>query len=139
MTQRSLDKTGIWVTTLCAIHCLLLPVILPMLSLMGMSFIGEEILERIILGTSLLLGLVALSIGMRKHGQWFPLIMLASGGFIYAQKDSLGDFGEPFIILAGAGLIVAAHWINLKLVRSLPAAPAPSIEPQLEQPTTELS
>ncbi|GAB3297257.1 MerC domain-containing protein [Pseudidiomarina andamanensis] len=118
MTQRSLDKTGMWVTTLCALHCLLLPVILPMLSLIGLSFIGEELLERVILGTSIALGLVALISGIRKHARFYPLILLIAGGFIYWHKDSLGEMGEPIIILLGASLIVAAHWVNLRLVRS---------------------
>ncbi|OZB04116.1 MAG: MerC protein [Idiomarina sp. 34-48-12] len=118
MTQRSLDKTGMWVTTLCALHCLLLPVILPMLSLIGLSFIGEELLERVILGTSIVLGLVALISGIRKHARFYPLVLLVAGGFIYWHKDSLGEMGEPIIILLGASLIIAAHWVNLRLVRS---------------------
>ncbi|RZQ55438.1 MerC domain-containing protein [Pseudidiomarina tainanensis] len=118
MTQRSLDKTGMWVTTLCALHCLLLPVILPMLSLIGLSFIGEELLERVILGTSILLGLVALISGIRQHARFYPLVLLIAGGFIYWHKDSLGEMGEPVIILLGASLIIAAHWVNLRLVRS---------------------
>lgn len=118
MTERSLDKTGMWVTTLCALHCLLLPVILPMLSLIGLSFIGEELLERVILGTSIALGLVALISGIRKHARFYPLVLLIAGGFIYWHKDSLGEMGEPIIILLGASLIVAAHWVNLRLVRS---------------------
>lgn len=118
MTQRSLDKTGMWVTTLCALHCLLLPVILPMLSLIGLSFIGEELLERVILGTSIVLGLVALISGIRQHARVYPLVLLIAGGFIYWHKDSLGEMGEPVIILLGASLIIAAHWVNLRLVRS---------------------
>lgn len=119
MTQRSLDKTGMWVTTLCALHCLLLPVILPLLSLIGLSFIGEELLERVILGTSIVLGIIALSAGIRKHAKFYPFVMLLLGGFVYWHKDSLGEMGEPLIILVGAGLIIAAHWINWRLVRQL--------------------
>jgi hypothetical protein len=112
-----------WVTTLCALHCLLLPVILPMLSLIGLSFIGEELLERVILSTSLVVGLIALVMGMRQHFRFYPLLMLFAGGFIYWHKDSLGEVGEPFVILLGASLIVAAHWVNLKLTRQVTALP----------------
>src|SRR5690554_6339131 len=108
MTQRSLDKTGMWVTTLCALHCLLLPVIVPMLSLVGLSFLGEELLERVILGTSLLIGLVALSAGVRQHFKFYPFLMLGAGAFIYWHKDSLGELGEPIVIVVGASLIIAA-------------------------------
>lgn len=119
---KSLDKAGMWVTALCAIHCLLLPVILPMLSLIGLSFIGAETLERTILGTSILLGSIALSIGTRQHSRIYPIGLLLAGGFIYFQKDALGAWGEPVIILFGAGLIIAAHWVNLRLLRARAAA-----------------
>lgn len=115
---KSLDKTGMWVTAVCAIHCLLLPVILPMLSLIGLSFIGAETLEKTILGTSILVGAIALSLGTRQHTRWYPIVLLLVGGLIYSQKDSMGELGEPIIILAGASLIILAHWVNLRLLRA---------------------
>jgi len=33
-----LDKLGIWVSSLCALHCLALPVLVPLLPLIGSSF-----------------------------------------------------------------------------------------------------
>lgn len=122
----NLDKTGMWVTALCAVHCLLLPVILPMLSLIGLSFIGAETLEKTILGLSLLMGTVALSIGTRQHSRWYPIGLLIVGGLIYSQKDYLGELGEPVIILVGAALIIGAHWINLRLLRTMPTTTNPT-------------
>lgn len=113
--QPSLDKAGIWVTTLCALHCLLLPVIVPMLSVIGLGFIGATILERTILGASLLVGAIALSQGVRRHRQVYPVVLLIAGGTLYWFKDLFGASMEPWIILLGASLIVAAHWINLRL------------------------
>ncbi|MDX1706396.1 MerC domain-containing protein [Pseudidiomarina sp.] len=123
-SKRSIDRTGIWVTTICAIHCLLLPVILPMLSLIGLSFIGETLLERTILGTSIIVGFIALVVGMRQHGRTFPVLFLIAGGVIYWHKNILGASGEPFVILVGAGLIIAAHWINLRLIKARQIAPS---------------
>jgi len=90
---KSIDKAGMWVTTLCALHCLLLPVILPMLSLIGLSFIGEEVLERTILGISIIVGAIALALGARKHSRFYPVALLVLGGFIYSLKDALGHMG----------------------------------------------
>ena len=89
-----------------------------MLSLIGLSFIGEELLERTILSISLIVGFIVLVVGMRKHLRFYPLLLLFAGGVIYWHKDSLGEIGEPAIILVGASLIVAAHWVNLKLTRA---------------------
>lgn len=113
--QQSLDKAGIWVTTLCALHCLLLPVIVPMLSVIGLGFIGSTILERTILGASLLVGAIALSQGVRRHRRVYPVGLLIAGGTLYWFKDLFGGSMEPWIILLGAGLIVTAHWVNLRL------------------------
>ena len=116
--QKSLDKTGIWVTTICALHCLLLPVLLPVLAMLGVSFLGETLLERIILSLSLLIGAIAMVTGFRHHRHVTPLILLALGGVIYWYKDIFGHLGEPVLILAGAGLIVLGHVKNVRLTRA---------------------
>lgn len=118
-TPKNLDKAGIWITTLCAIHCLLLPLILPLLAMTGLAFIGEDTLENSILGLSVVIGLWSLVGGARKHGQWHLLSLLLLGALIYSQRDVLGPWGEPVIILFGAGLIIYAHVSNLRLSRKL--------------------
>ncbi|WP_404400312.1 MerC domain-containing protein [Idiomarina seosinensis] len=122
--QKKLDRAGIWITTLCAIHCLLLPVILPLLALAGFAFIGEDLLENTILGLSVIVGLWSLIGGARRHGEWRLLIPLIAGAVIYTQRDIFGHLGEPFIILLGAGLIIYAHWSNLQRSRKLVHVPA---------------
>ena len=119
--QKRLDKAGMWITTLCAIHCLLLPLILPLLALAGLAFIGEDLLENTILGLSVVVGLWSLVVGARKHGEWRLLIPLLAGALIYSQRDILGHLGEPFIILVGASLIIYAHWSNLQRSRKVNA------------------
>ena len=110
-----------WITTLCAIHCLLLPLILPLLALAGLAFIGEDLLENTILGLSVAVGLWSLIGGARKHGEWRLLVPLLAGALIYSQRDILGHLGEPFIILLGASLIIYAHWSNLRRSRKVNA------------------
>jgi hypothetical protein len=113
-----LDKLGIWVSGLCALHCLALPVVVPLLPLIGSSFFAQLWFERTILTISLLIGAVALISGaMRYHGRWYPLVLLFSGGAIYWHKNMFGEFYEPFTIAVGAMLIVAGHWINMRLCR----------------------
>jgi|TARA_R100001224_G_scaffold69972_1_gene42408 O-antigen ligase len=118
-TPQNLDKAGIWITTLCAIHCLLLPLILPLLAMAGLAFIGEDALENTILGLSVFVGLWSLVSGARKHGNWNLLTFLLLGAAIYSQRDVLGHWGEPVIILFGAGLIIYAHVSNLRLIKKL--------------------
>lgn len=113
-----LDRLGIWVSSLCALHCLALPVLIPLLPLVGSSFFAQVWFERTILTFSLIVGAVALISGaVRYHGKYYPLILLFTGGAIYWHKDIFGHHYEPFTIALGAALIVAGHWFNMRLCR----------------------
>lgn len=126
-----MDKLGIWVSSLCAVHCLALPI----LPILATTVFGEVWFERLILSISILVGLVSLLLGsIRHHGQYYPLLFLVVGGVIYWNKGALGDEWEPLTIAVGAGLIIAGHWINLRLCRqckcchnSLFDTPAPTV------------
>ncbi|WAJ69907.1 MerC domain-containing protein [Catenovulum adriaticum] len=114
-----LDKMGITVATVCAIHCVFLPLLIPVLPLIGLSFIGEHVFEDIVLAISMVAGFIALYTGyQRYHKRLYPLYCLALGGFIYSFKDSFGEGLHPYLIGVGAGLIVFAHIMNVKLCRS---------------------
>jgi hypothetical protein len=113
-----LDKIGIAATSLCAIHCLLLPFMLPLLPLIGASFLAQESFELGFLMSTMVLGFIALYSGYKRyHHQLYPFSLLFSGGFIYWQKDIFGADVEPYTVILGACLVVAAHVINMKLCR----------------------
>ncbi|XOV79800.1 MAG: MerC domain-containing protein [Aestuariibacter sp.] len=111
-----LDRLGIWASSLCALHCLLLPLLLPAIPLVGATMFAQDWFEKTILIISLVVGFWALFSGFyRYHRQLYPLYSLAIGGFIYWNKDIFGESYEPFTIAVGALLIVAAHVVNLRL------------------------
>ncbi|MCW8090885.1 MerC domain-containing protein [Alteromonas sp. ASW11-130] len=113
-----LDKLGIWVSGLCALHCLSLPILVPLIPLVAASFFAQAWFERTILSISILVGLVALVSGaIRQHGQVYPVILLISGATIYWFKNIFGESFEPFTIAFGALLIAIAHVSNLRLCR----------------------
>ena len=117
-----MDKIGIWVSGLCALHCLALPLLLPILPFVASSFIAENWFERTILSLSLLIGLTALLVGFfRYHRQLYPLYALIAGGIIYWNKDIFGHDFEPITIAIGATLIITAHVMNLRLCRACKA------------------
>ena len=106
-----LDRLGIWISSLCALHCLALPLLLPLIPLIGSSIFAQIWFERTILTISMLIGAVALINGaVRYHGQYYPL------GLLFC-KDMFGHDFEPLTITVGAALIVAGHWINMRLCR----------------------
>jgi|SRR5690554_2553555 len=140
MHHKPLDKAGIIVAVLCALHCLLVPVVLPTLALMGLSFLGFELFERIILSISLLIGGIAIVLGIRHHQSPWPLVLLTSGGVLYFNKDFFGHGWEPLMIVFGASLLVIAHTLNLHLCRAKNRKPCEQVEEETiaaaEHPTT---
>jgi phosphoglycerol transferase MdoB-like AlkP superfamily enzyme len=119
-TVRSMfDKVGITVTSLCAIHCIMLPAILPVLPLLGLSAVHNHAFERIVLLITMVLGFITLFIGFhRYHRKLYPFYSLFLGGFIYWQKDAWGPELEHVVLVVGAALVVLAHIMNMRLCNS---------------------
>ena len=119
LAKNILDKIGIAVTSLCALHCLLLPALIPILPLIGADFMAAEAFEDGVLLLTMVLGFVALYSGFsRYHQQVYPFVLLFCGGFVYWQKHYFGADVEPLFVAVGAALVVAAHVVNMKLCRS---------------------
>ncbi|MBE1299429.1 MAG: MerC family mercury resistance protein [Alteromonadaceae bacterium] len=114
-----IDRLGIWTSSLCAVHCLLFPILLPAIPLLGATIFAEHWFERTILVLSLIIGFTALLAGFfRYHRQIYPLYSLMMGGLLYWNKDLFGENLEPFAVTLGALLIVIAHVINIRLCKS---------------------
>lgn len=114
-----LDRIGITATSLCALHCILLPVLLPALPLLGLSFLADHAWEHVFLLMTAILGSFALFSGFKKyHKRLYPFYLLFLGVVIYWIKHDFSEELQPYFILVGASLIVAAHVINLKLCNS---------------------
>lgn len=110
------DKVGITITSLCAIHCIMVPVLLPVLPLIGLTAMHNHALEGIVLLISMVLGFITLFIGFhRYHRKLYPFYSLFLGCFIYWQKDAFSSEYEHLIIIIGAALVVLAHILNIRL------------------------
>ncbi|MBZ5634498.1 MAG: MerC domain-containing protein [Acidobacteriia bacterium] len=111
----NLDGAGMAVSALCAVHCVVMPLIVGSLAAAGIGWLHNEALEWLILGSSLTIGLRALLPAFRhRHGKK-RCLWLFSGGMAsillgrLAQHGSLPD--TPFVIF-GAVLIISAHAMN---------------------------
>ena len=114
-----MDRIGIWTSGLCALHCLLLPALLPVIPFLGATIFAEAWFEKTILSLSMIIGFWALLTGFyRYHRQLYPIYSLLMGGLIYWNKDMFGHDYEPYTVAIGAVLIAAAHVVNMKLCKS---------------------
>ncbi len=114
-----LDRIGISAASLCALHCILLPVLLPALPLLGLSFLADHRWEHAFLILSAVIGCTALLSGFKQyHRKLYPIYLLLLGIAIYWQVHEFSEQVQPYIIVLGASLIAGAHFINIKLCNS---------------------
>jgi len=117
-----LDLTGSAVSWLCIVHCIALPFFISLLPIVGLSFLLDETVERTIIGASILIAAASLLPAyFRQHGKIRTIVLFAAGiSLIIASHLAFEDelwMQIPFL-LAGAGLITAAHFINRRLCRN---------------------
>ncbi|MEH3115447.1 MerC domain-containing protein [Pedobacter terrae] len=126
MKQRSykinLDRIGITASTLCAIHCAALPFLITVLPLWGMEFLANEAVEITMIAFSLIIGIWSLSAAYRKqHRSIIPILVLVTGFTCIAFGHFSGiEFLEPILIPIGGLTIAAAHYVNLRMLKSCP-------------------
>ncbi|MFD2167195.1 MerC domain-containing protein [Thalassotalea euphylliae] len=114
-----LDRIGIAATSLCALHCILLPILLPALPLLGLTFLADHTWEHVFLILTAVLGTIALFSGFKRyHKRLYPFYLLYLGVAVYWIKHDFPEEYQPIFIICGALLIVGAHFINMKLCNS---------------------
>ena len=129
-----LDMLGFSASTICAIHCALLPVILLFLPLLGLEFITNPAIEITLIGVSLIIGLYTLRNGyLKHHGKLYPTVLfilglsiIVLGHFTIGHDLHEGKIDEitflsvlgAVIIPVGAVLIAVAHYKNRKMCLS---------------------
>jgi hypothetical protein len=112
-----LDRVGIVLSGLCALHCLLG---IALISLFGLSSLaGEELfapsIHRIGLALAVAIGAVTLGLGVLRHGRGEPLLIGGLGlalmtGALFAPHG----VGEAGLTIAGVALVAYAHIRNLR-------------------------
>ena len=117
-----LDTAGATASFLCAVHCALMPFILTLLPLIGLSFLASEPVEWGLLALSALLGVSSLCFGYRKHRQGNALAFLAVGLALLAGGHSIEARGEETwgtcLMVTGGLTIALSHQINHRLCRA---------------------
>jgi hypothetical protein len=127
-----LDMVCAGLAIACAIHCLLIPVFLPVVAL----FVGNIYVELSLLGMALIFGGVALVHGYRIHHKRWPAIIfligfssLIFGNWIItgghpvcctiAEHNHEASSASIYFISLGGFLLVSAHLTNFLIQRKL--------------------
>jgi hypothetical protein len=112
-TLPSLDRLAIGLSGLCAVHCLTTAVAVGLLSSLA-GVMHAPIIHEAGLAIAMVLGVIALGQGARKHGMILPVAVGALGLGIMAGALSLphGWSGETVYTLLGVALLAFGHELN---------------------------
>ncbi len=121
------DRLGVWASVLCAIHCLLTPVLLSFSSVAANLLPGEERTHRTLSVLVACLGLVALLKGYRRHGRRRVFALVAGGLALIFLAAWGGDRlpshpWEVAVTCCGGALMIAAHRANHTFCRNCACA-----------------
>lgn len=88
----------------------------------GVGFLANESVEITMIAVSLAIGIWSLSTAYRKqHRRIIPILVLIAGFACIALGHFSGiELLEPILIPVGGFTIAAAHYINLKMLKSCP-------------------
>lgn len=112
--RRKLDKLGIAVSALCAVHCVLTIVVVSGLGVGGQFFLAEEI-HRVALVFALVIAAVAIGWGALIHRQRLPFVVAMMGlTFMGGALASPHGVQEAVLTIIGVSLVSVAHLWNLR-------------------------
>ncbi len=121
-TGNYLDAAGIVASWMCAVHCLVLPLFISILPLVGLSFLLDETTEFAFIFATIVIALLSLLPAyFKQHGKLRSLVLFVNGIFLIVVSHIL--FEENFtaraiLLLSGGLLITIAHITNRRLCRS---------------------
>lgn len=111
----TVEKVGVFLSIICAIHCLTLPIFLFFAPYLASSFAFSANLEWILVGSSFLLATIILVLDFRKHRQPLPLYFLGLGFLIKLLDIFLINQSYAWIFGIFLGLVISlAYWVNYK-------------------------
>ena len=109
------DSLGILTSILCAIHCGVLPLLLPALPLFGVNIIHNSIFEWGMILIAFSVGMYSLYHGYIKHHHTYtPFVFFLVGFMFLVAKQFLQDL-ELLFLCSAVLLIISAHFMNFTL------------------------
>jgi len=108
-----IEKVGVMLSIVCAIHCLSLPIFLFFAPYLASSFAFSSNLEWILVISSFLLAGIILVLDFRKHRQPIPLYFLGLGIIIKIADVFLANQSYAWFFGIMLGLVISiAYWVN---------------------------
>jgi hypothetical protein len=114
------DRISVCLAGACAAHCVGAPLLAGILPVVGIV-VADPGTEWVLQGMSLATSAITLSTGcLRNHRQWRAMWPFGAGAacMLGVRLLAQADNGiVQMLVLIGAGLVVAAHAVNIRLCR----------------------
>ncbi|WP_371724327.1 MerC domain-containing protein [Mucilaginibacter sp. L196] len=113
-----LDNIGMTASTLCAIHCALVPIFITVLPLIGLGFLANPWFEWGMIILAFIIGVSSISSSyFRMHRRLVPLLLLSIGfTIIILGHLFIAGWLEGIVVPLGGFTIATAHFINYRYV-----------------------
>ena len=108
------DGLGIVTSLVCAIHCAVLPLIIPALPLFGFNIIHNAFFEWAMICIAFVVGSYSLFHGYFKHHRSVLPVALFAVGFIFLVAKQFFLTYEYLLLIIAVMLIITAHYINYR-------------------------
>ena len=129
MTVKSLlaegwgDRAAICFSSLCILHCLLLPLLLVAYPIGIVLTLSDEIFHQIMVFLAVPLSLVSLYVGYGHHKRNQVIVFGGIGLVILViplvvPHELISESGETWLTVAGALILCMAHVVNFRLCTS---------------------
>ena len=114
-----LDKLGMILSIGCMIHCLLLPIILPLLPLLGFMVKHDGRFHLCLASAITVVALLALIPGVKQHKNYRPISFAALGISMITfaglmEYIGVGVFSAIAITVCGSCYLTLGHYLNHK-------------------------
>ncbi len=118
-----LDRFGVTVSAICAAHCLVPPLLLFSVPMLG-EFFYNPVFHILIAVLVVPVALVAFYRGYYKHRNLWVVLSGAFGvifimGAVVAPTIFIGKIGHTETMLTGSGFLILAHAMNWHLLKKL--------------------
>ncbi len=111
-SSSKLHSIGFWLSALCAVHCLLLPVVLVAASFVSIPFIAHPFFEVFLLPIAFIIGGYTLYNDFLHHQKYLPTTLYVSSIVVILLAFIIHN--HPLIGL-GTSLMAIAQFINWRL------------------------
>lgn len=110
------DRAAILLSGLCAVHCLTTTLLVSVFAGLG-EMLGAPIIHEAGLAIAVILGAVALGLGVRQHGLKLPLLLGGAGLSLMALALTKPHGAEESALtFLGVSVLAIAHLINTRLI-----------------------